>query len=268
MAVEQDEKWLHGECWRRATVQWGAYEPAEHLFESDSVWAIRAALGAQRPLLVVGEPRTGKTQLAYAAAQVLNRPVIPKTVGARTEAEELLFTFDAVARYGRRHHAGWHENVATTSACSTCTAMSGSGATIGLAAMTARHVKTPRVQPNGLFAFCAAAPGPTSPGAAAPLSASGSGLVPGPQLRFPAGRRSRVSGAQVPDEQSLRTRRRWDPAGRGEAPGGYGRISPGSPGRHRTGCFSRAAERARAEQACKLCRCAAQAVLEFRHGDG
>lgn len=69
-----------------------------HCFEPQSVAAIRAALGARRPLLVRGEPGVGKTQLAKAAALALHRPFVPHVVTARTESRDLHYRFDAVAR--------------------------------------------------------------------------------------------------------------------------------------------------------------------------
>ena len=69
-----------------------------HVFESEAVLAINAAIAAGRPLLVRGEPGTGKTQLARAAAQELRRAFVTKTVDIRTEARDLLWTFDAVGR--------------------------------------------------------------------------------------------------------------------------------------------------------------------------
>ena len=69
-----------------------------HCFEEQSVDAIRAALGARRPLLVRGEPGVGKSQLAKAAARVLQRPLVSQVVTGRTEARDLHYRFDAVAR--------------------------------------------------------------------------------------------------------------------------------------------------------------------------
>jgi len=60
--------------------------------------ALRAAWGANRPLLVRGEPGVGKTQLAEAAARALNRLLLSVTVDSRTEARDLLYSFDAVRR--------------------------------------------------------------------------------------------------------------------------------------------------------------------------
>lgn len=69
-----------------------------HVFEADSVLAINAALAAGRPLLVRGEPGTGKSQLARAAAEALGRAFVVKVVDERTETGDLLYTLDAVAR--------------------------------------------------------------------------------------------------------------------------------------------------------------------------
>lgn len=77
-----------------------------HQFEAESALAIRAALGACRPLLVRGEPGVGKTQLAAAAARVLGRPLVQKVVESRTESRELLWEFDAVQRLAEAQLAG------------------------------------------------------------------------------------------------------------------------------------------------------------------
>lgn len=69
-----------------------------HSFDSHSIAAINAALGAGRPLLVRGEPGAGKTQLAEAAAEVLQRAFVRHVVDSRTESRDLLFFFDAVMR--------------------------------------------------------------------------------------------------------------------------------------------------------------------------
>ena len=69
-----------------------------HQFEPESVWAIKAALATCRPLLVRGEPGTGKSQLAWAAAQVMERPFLYQVITSSTEVTDLLYEVDAVAR--------------------------------------------------------------------------------------------------------------------------------------------------------------------------
>jgi len=78
----------------------GSLPAAAHLFTASQVHAINAALATGRPILVRGEPGVGKSQLARAAAVALGRPFIHQTVDARTEAHELLWRRDDVARLG------------------------------------------------------------------------------------------------------------------------------------------------------------------------
>lgn len=70
----------------------------QHVFEPRTIWALNAALAANRPLLVRGEPGAGKSQLARAAATALSRPLVYEVITARTECNDLLWRFDAVAR--------------------------------------------------------------------------------------------------------------------------------------------------------------------------
>lgn len=77
-----------------------------HVFCENSVWAIRGALSAKRPLLVRGEPGVGKSQLARAAGRVLNRPVVEFTVDSRTESQDLMWTMDSVKRLAEAQVSG------------------------------------------------------------------------------------------------------------------------------------------------------------------
>jgi MoxR-like ATPase len=74
---------------------------AGHLLTKPEVVAINAALATGRALLVRGEPGTGKSQLARAAAVVLERGFVHQAVDARTDTHDLLWTFDAVERLGK-----------------------------------------------------------------------------------------------------------------------------------------------------------------------
>src|SRR5215470_18010497 len=69
-----------------------------HVFSENEIIAINTALAARRALLVRGEPGTGKTQLALAAALALKRSFVSRVVDSRTESRDLLWHFDAVAR--------------------------------------------------------------------------------------------------------------------------------------------------------------------------
>lgn len=69
-----------------------------HELSEPEVLAVSTALAAGRPLLVRGEPGTGKTQLARAAAVSLGRHFVSSALDAHTEARELFWTFDAVRR--------------------------------------------------------------------------------------------------------------------------------------------------------------------------
>lgn len=71
---------------------------SHHVFDERSIWAVNAALSSGRPLLLRGEPGSGKSQLARAAARALERPFLSRVVNARFEPEDLLYRFDAVAR--------------------------------------------------------------------------------------------------------------------------------------------------------------------------
>jgi hypothetical protein len=70
----------------------------DHLLSDEHQRAIIGAAAANRPLLIRGEPGVGKSQIAYAAASLLSRPLKTFTVNANTESQDLLWTFDAVAR--------------------------------------------------------------------------------------------------------------------------------------------------------------------------
>ena len=82
-----------------------SWPQAAHVFEADHIVALRAAEAAGRPLLVRGDPGTGKSQLAHAAAVAAQRQFLPLVVDARTEATDMMWRFDAVARLADAHLA-------------------------------------------------------------------------------------------------------------------------------------------------------------------
>src|SRR6266496_1648153 len=60
--------------------------------------AVNAAITLERPLLVKGEPGTGKTVLALEIAKALNAPLIEWHVKSTTKALQGLYEYDAVSR--------------------------------------------------------------------------------------------------------------------------------------------------------------------------
>lgn len=64
----------------------------------DLMVAVNAALTLERPLLIKGEPGTGKTVLAQEVAKALNRPLISWHIKSTTKAQQGLYEYDAVAR--------------------------------------------------------------------------------------------------------------------------------------------------------------------------
>jgi MoxR-like ATPase len=76
----------------------GTWLASWYLLEGKFQDAIQLAEACGRPLLVRGLPGTGKSDLARAAAEYLNRAFVYEVVTARTEPQELLWRFDAIAR--------------------------------------------------------------------------------------------------------------------------------------------------------------------------
>ena len=64
----------------------------------DLMLAVNAAIKLQRPLLVKGEPGTGKTMLAEEVAQALNMPLLQWHIKSTTKAQQGLYEYDAVSR--------------------------------------------------------------------------------------------------------------------------------------------------------------------------
>ena len=60
--------------------------------------AVNAAIALQRPLLIKGEPGTGKTVLAHEVAKALEAPIIEWHIKSTTKAQQGLYEYDAVSR--------------------------------------------------------------------------------------------------------------------------------------------------------------------------
>ena len=71
---------------------------ADYVATDDLKVAVNAAVKLRRPLLVKGEPGTGKTVLAHEIARAANAPLIEWHVKSTTKAQQGLYEYDAVAR--------------------------------------------------------------------------------------------------------------------------------------------------------------------------
>lgn len=69
-----------------------------YIATGDLTVAVNAAVTLQRPLLVKGEPGTGKTELARQVASALDMPLIEWHVKSTTKAQQGLYEYDAVSR--------------------------------------------------------------------------------------------------------------------------------------------------------------------------
>jgi MoxR-like ATPase len=65
---------------------------------ADLMLAVNAAITLKRPLLVKGEPGTGKTMLAEEVAQALGMPLLQWHIKSTTKAQQGLYEYDAVSR--------------------------------------------------------------------------------------------------------------------------------------------------------------------------
>lgn len=70
----------------------------DYVATDDLKVAVNAAITLQRPLLVKGEPGTGKTVLAEEMAKALNAPLLTWHIKSTTKAQQGLYEYDAVSR--------------------------------------------------------------------------------------------------------------------------------------------------------------------------
>lgn len=69
-----------------------------YVVTKDLMLAVNSAVTLERPILVKGEPGTGKTQLAAEIANSLGRPLLQWHIKSTTKAQQGLYEYDAVAR--------------------------------------------------------------------------------------------------------------------------------------------------------------------------
>lgn len=71
---------------------------SQYVATDDLKLAVNAALTLQRPLLIKGEPGTGKTMLAEEVAAALDMPLLQWHIKSTTKAQQGLYEYDAVSR--------------------------------------------------------------------------------------------------------------------------------------------------------------------------
>ena len=69
-----------------------------YIATQDLMLSVNAAATLKRPLLVKGEPGTGKTMLAEEVAQSLDMPLLQWHIKSTTKAQQGLYEYDAVSR--------------------------------------------------------------------------------------------------------------------------------------------------------------------------
>ena len=69
-----------------------------YVASEDLMMAVNAAVTLERPLLIKGEPGTGKTMLAVEVAKALGRPLIQWHIKSTSKAQQGLYEYDAVSR--------------------------------------------------------------------------------------------------------------------------------------------------------------------------
>jgi MoxR-like ATPase len=71
---------------------------SQYVATDDLKLAVNAAITLQRPLLIKGEPGTGKTMLAEEVAAALGMPLLQWHIKSTTKAQQGLYEYDAVSR--------------------------------------------------------------------------------------------------------------------------------------------------------------------------
>ena len=71
---------------------------SEYVASEELMASVNIAMALKKPLLIKGEPGTGKTMLAEAVAKSLNKKLIIWNIKSTTKAQEGLYTYDTIQR--------------------------------------------------------------------------------------------------------------------------------------------------------------------------
>ena len=70
----------------------------DYISTDDLTVAVNASIALEKPLLVKGEPGTGKTELARQISESLDLEIIEWNIKSTTKAQQGLYEYDAVSR--------------------------------------------------------------------------------------------------------------------------------------------------------------------------
>ncbi len=79
---------------------------ADYIADEQLMAAVNAAITLERPLLIEGEPGTGKTMLAHAVAKALGTPLLSWHIKSTSKAVDGLYTYDVVQRLNDARFGG------------------------------------------------------------------------------------------------------------------------------------------------------------------
>lgn len=71
---------------------------SDYVVSDELMHAVNVAIALQKPLLIKGEPGTGKTMLAQSISEALNKNLITWNIKSTTKAQEGLYVYDTVQR--------------------------------------------------------------------------------------------------------------------------------------------------------------------------